>query len=85
MRRRPTPNAGAASGLAVIRQGASLVAAMLMASAVGSAITADLAAASGATFHDQAGDQADLQGQHDRGADAADHGGGGDRAPGPAA
>lgn len=34
--------AGAASGLAVIRQGASLVAAILMASAVGSAITADL-------------------------------------------
>jgi phospholipid/cholesterol/gamma-HCH transport system permease protein len=34
--------AGAASGLAVIRQGASLVAALLMASAVGSAITADL-------------------------------------------
>ena len=37
-----TSLAGAASGLAVIRQGASLVAAMLMASAVGSAITADL-------------------------------------------
>ena len=34
--------AGAASGLAVIRQAASLVAAMLMAAAVGSAITADL-------------------------------------------
>lgn len=34
--------AGAASGLAVIRQGASLVAAVLMASAVGSAICADL-------------------------------------------
>jgi phospholipid/cholesterol/gamma-HCH transport system permease protein len=37
-----TSLAGAASGLAVIRQGASLVAAVLMASAVGSAITADL-------------------------------------------
>ena len=37
-----TSLAGAASGLAVIRQGASLVAALLMASAVGSAITADL-------------------------------------------
>ncbi|MBI2695913.1 MlaE family ABC transporter permease [Mycobacterium nebraskense] len=37
-----TSLAGAASGLAVIRQGASLVAAILMASAVGSAITADL-------------------------------------------
>jgi len=37
-----TSLAGAASGLAVIRQGASMVAAMLMASAVGSAITADL-------------------------------------------
>jgi len=37
-----TSLAGAASGLAVVRQGASLVAAMLMASAVGSAITADL-------------------------------------------
>ena len=34
--------AGAASGLAVIRQAASLVAAILMAAAVGSAITADL-------------------------------------------
>ena len=34
--------AGAASGLVVIRQAASLVAAVLMASAVGSAITADL-------------------------------------------
>jgi phospholipid/cholesterol/gamma-HCH transport system permease protein len=34
--------AGAASGLAIIRQAASLVAAVLMASAVGSAITADL-------------------------------------------
>jgi len=34
--------AGAASGLAVIRQAASLVAAIMMASAVGSAITADL-------------------------------------------
>lgn len=37
-----TSMAGAASGLAVIRQGASLVAALLMASVVGSAITADL-------------------------------------------
>lgn len=37
-----TSLAGAASGLAVIRQAASLVAAVLMASAVGSAITADL-------------------------------------------
>lgn len=37
-----TSLAGAASGLAVIRQAAPLVAAMLMASAVGSAITADL-------------------------------------------
>ncbi len=37
-----TSMAGAASGLAVIRQAASLVAAMLMAAAVGSAITADL-------------------------------------------
>lgn len=37
-----TSLAGAASGLAVIRQGASLVAAVLMAAAVGSAITADL-------------------------------------------
>ena len=37
-----TSLAGAASGLAVIRQAASLVAAILMASAVGSAITADL-------------------------------------------
>lgn len=37
-----TSLAGAASGLAVIRQAASLVAAMLMAAAVGSAITADL-------------------------------------------
>ncbi len=37
-----TSLAGAASGLAVVRQGASLVAAILMASAVGSAITADL-------------------------------------------
>jgi phospholipid/cholesterol/gamma-HCH transport system permease protein len=37
-----TSLAGAASGLAVIRQGASLVAAVLMASAVGAAITADL-------------------------------------------
>ena len=36
-----TSLAGAASGLAVIRQAASLVAAILMASAVGSAITAD--------------------------------------------
>ncbi|WP_313674059.1 ABC transporter permease [Mycolicibacterium sp.] len=36
--------AGAASGLAVIRQAASLVAAILMAAAVGSAITADLGA-----------------------------------------
>lgn len=34
--------AGAASGLAIIRQAGSLVAAVLMASAVGSAITADL-------------------------------------------
>ena len=34
--------AGAASGLAVIRQAASLVAAIIMAAAVGSAITADL-------------------------------------------
>ena len=40
-----TSLAGAASGLAVIRQGASLVAAVLMAAAVGSAITADLARA----------------------------------------
>ncbi|ORW08098.1 MlaE family ABC transporter permease [Mycolicibacter longobardus] len=37
-----TSLAGAASGLAVVRQGASLVAAVLMASAVGSAICADL-------------------------------------------
>ena len=37
-----TSMAGAAAGLAVIRQAASLVAAMLMAAAVGSAITADL-------------------------------------------
>lgn len=37
-----TSLSGAASGLAVIRQAASLVAAILMASAVGSAITADL-------------------------------------------
>ena len=37
-----TSLAGAASGLAVIRQAASLVAAVLMAAAVGSAITADL-------------------------------------------
>lgn len=37
-----TSLAGAASGLAVVRQAASLVAAVLMASAVGSAITADL-------------------------------------------
>jgi phospholipid/cholesterol/gamma-HCH transport system permease protein len=37
-----TSLAGAASGLAIIRQGASMVAAILMASAVGSAITADL-------------------------------------------
>ena len=37
-----TSMAGAASGLVVIRQAASLVAAILMASAVGSAITADL-------------------------------------------
>src|SRR6202034_982610 len=37
-----TSLAGAASGLAVIRQGASLGAALLMASAVGAAITADL-------------------------------------------
>ncbi|GAY16455.1 ABC transporter permease [Mycobacterium sp. shizuoka-1] len=37
-----TSLAGAASGLAVIRQAASLVAAILMAAAVGSAITADL-------------------------------------------
>ncbi|ODR05039.1 ABC transporter [Mycolicibacillus koreensis] len=37
-----TSLAGAASGLAVIRQAASLVAAVLMASAVGSAIAADL-------------------------------------------
>ncbi len=37
-----TSLAGAASGLAVVRQGASLVAALLMAAAVGSAITADL-------------------------------------------
>lgn len=37
-----TSLAGAASGLAVIRQGASLVAAILMAAAVGSAVTADL-------------------------------------------
>jgi phospholipid/cholesterol/gamma-HCH transport system permease protein len=39
-----TSMAGAASGLAVIRQAASLVSAMLMAAAVGSAITADLGA-----------------------------------------
>lgn len=37
-----TSLAGAASGLAIVRQGASLVAAVMMASAVGSAITADL-------------------------------------------
>ena len=37
-----TSLAGAASGLAVIRQAASLVAAIMMASAVGSAVTADL-------------------------------------------
>ncbi|MGB8403243.1 MAG: ABC transporter permease [Mycobacterium sp.] len=37
-----TSLAGAASGLAVIRQGAPLVAALLMASAVGSAVCADL-------------------------------------------
>jgi phospholipid/cholesterol/gamma-HCH transport system permease protein len=37
-----TSLAGAAAGLAVIRQAASLVAAILMAAAVGSAITADL-------------------------------------------
>jgi phospholipid/cholesterol/gamma-HCH transport system permease protein len=37
-----TSLAGAASGLAIVRQGASLVAAVKMASAVGSAITADL-------------------------------------------
>src|SRR5262245_24200429 len=37
-----TSLAGAASGLAVIRQAASLTAAILMAAAVGSAITADL-------------------------------------------
>ncbi|MEN4447105.1 ABC transporter permease [Mycobacterium sp. SM3041] len=37
-----TSLAGAASGLAIIRQAASLVAAVMMASAVGSAITADL-------------------------------------------
>ncbi|MBA0046435.1 ABC transporter permease [Mycobacteroides sp. LB1] len=37
-----TSLAGAASGIAIIRQAASLVAAVLMASAVGSAITADL-------------------------------------------
>jgi phospholipid/cholesterol/gamma-HCH transport system permease protein len=37
-----TSLAGAASGLAVIRQAASLVAAIIMAAAVGSAITADL-------------------------------------------
>ncbi|CPV84250.1 Conserved hypothetical protein (YrbE family?) [Mycobacteroides abscessus] len=37
-----TSLAGAASGLAVVRQAASLVAAMLLASAVGSAMTADL-------------------------------------------
>lgn len=37
-----TSMAGAASGLAVIRQAASLVAAIIMAAAVGSAITADL-------------------------------------------
>jgi phospholipid/cholesterol/gamma-HCH transport system permease protein len=39
-----TSMAGAASGLAVIRQAASLVSAMLMAAAVGSAVTADLGA-----------------------------------------
>jgi phospholipid/cholesterol/gamma-HCH transport system permease protein len=39
-----TSLAGAASGLAVIRQAASLVAAIIMAAAVGSAITADLGA-----------------------------------------
>jgi phospholipid/cholesterol/gamma-HCH transport system permease protein len=37
-----TSLAGAASGLAVIRQAASLVAAVLLAAAVGSAVTADL-------------------------------------------
>ena len=37
-----TSLAGAASGMAVIRQGAPLVAALLMAAAVGSAICADL-------------------------------------------
>jgi phospholipid/cholesterol/gamma-HCH transport system permease protein len=37
-----TSLAGAASGVAIVRQGASLVAAVLMASAVGSAICADL-------------------------------------------
>lgn len=37
-----TSLAGAASGLAIIRQAASLVAAVMMAAAVGSAITADL-------------------------------------------
>jgi len=39
-----TSMSGAASGLAVIRQAASLVAAIIMAAAVGSAITADLGA-----------------------------------------
>jgi phospholipid/cholesterol/gamma-HCH transport system permease protein len=39
-----TSLSGAASGLVVVRQAASLVAAMLMAAAVGSAITADLGA-----------------------------------------
>lgn len=39
-----TSMAGAASGLVVVRQAASLVSAMLMAAAVGSAITADLGA-----------------------------------------
>jgi len=37
-----TSMAGAASGLAIVRQGATLVAAVMMASAVGSAITSDL-------------------------------------------
>ncbi|WP_017207538.1 MlaE family ABC transporter permease, partial [Mycobacteroides abscessus] len=37
-----TSLAGAASGIAIIRQAASLVAALLMSAAVGSAITADL-------------------------------------------
>ncbi len=44
-----TSLAGAASGLAVIKQGAPMVAALLMASAAGSAVCADLAPARSAT------------------------------------